>query len=206
MRAVHIGVRHDDDLAVAAIFDVELFANARAERLMIVRISSCASILTRLAFSTFRILPLSGRIAWISLVSALFGRAAGGITFDEEQLGSSFDLERQSDSLPGNALPSSDSFAGSVRAPSAPPRALRPRACPFRRSALASLGFSSKYAPSRSLTAELTNPSTSLLPSLVLVWPFKLRLGHLHADDGDQPFAHVIAARPVSFITRSASA
>src|SRR6185503_15396577 len=31
---------------------------------MIVWISECASILSRRAFSTFRILPLSGRIAW----------------------------------------------------------------------------------------------------------------------------------------------
>ena len=35
----------------------------------------------------------------------------------------------------------------------------------------ATAGFSSRYAPSRSLTIASTMPFTSVLPSLVLVWP-----------------------------------
>ena len=32
VRAVHIGIGHDDDLVIAELIDVELIANARAER------------------------------------------------------------------------------------------------------------------------------------------------------------------------------
>ena len=32
MRAVHIGIGHDDDLMIAELIDVELIADARAER------------------------------------------------------------------------------------------------------------------------------------------------------------------------------
>ena len=32
MRAVHIGIGHDDDLVIAELIDVELIADARAER------------------------------------------------------------------------------------------------------------------------------------------------------------------------------
>jgi hypothetical protein len=52
-----------------------------------VPISVRASILSKRAFSTFRILPLRGRIAWVSPVAALLGRAAGRVALDEEELG-----------------------------------------------------------------------------------------------------------------------
>ena len=54
---------------------------------MMVRISSEASILSKRAFSTFRIFPRSGRIAWTVPVPALLGGAAGRVALDEEELG-----------------------------------------------------------------------------------------------------------------------
>ena len=42
--------------------------------------------------------------------------------------------------------------------------------------------------------AELTMPSTSPLPSLVLVCAFELRLGHADGDDGGEAFAEILAA------------
>jgi hypothetical protein len=40
--------------------------------------------LSKRAFSTLRILPFSGRIAWKRPVAALLGRAAGGVALDEK--------------------------------------------------------------------------------------------------------------------------
>ena len=67
-RAVHVGVRHDDDAVVAQLVDVES-ALARPmpvpSAVISVPISAEPSILSKRARSTFRILPFSGRIAWI---------------------------------------------------------------------------------------------------------------------------------------------
>ena len=65
VRAVDVGVGHDDDLAVAEFLAVKLLgAMCRPRAWTMVRISSWPSILSMRAFSTFRILPLIGRIAW----------------------------------------------------------------------------------------------------------------------------------------------
>ena len=48
--------------------------------------SAEANILSKRAFSTFRILPLSGRIAWYLTVAALLGGAAGGIALHQVEL------------------------------------------------------------------------------------------------------------------------
>ena len=53
---------------------------------IIVLISSLPSILSKRAFSTFRILPLSGRIAWKLPVASLLGRAAGRLALDDVEL------------------------------------------------------------------------------------------------------------------------
>ena len=45
-----------------------------------------AQILSWRAFSTFRILPFSGRIAWNLAVAALLGGAAGGLALDQIEL------------------------------------------------------------------------------------------------------------------------
>ena len=53
---------------------------------MSVRISSWLSILSKRAFSTFRILPLIGSTAWNLPVAALLGRAAGRLALDDVDL------------------------------------------------------------------------------------------------------------------------
>src|SRR5512140_117535 len=54
MAAVHIGIGHDDDAAVAQPFEVEMSA----------LISLLERILSRRARSVFMILPRNGKIAW----------------------------------------------------------------------------------------------------------------------------------------------
>ena len=58
---------------------------------------------------------------------------------------------------------------------------------------LAAFGFSSRNLPRYSPTSELTMPSTSLLPSLVLVWPSNCGWGTRQRDDGGEAFAEVFA-------------
>jgi hypothetical protein len=88
MRAVHVGVGHDDDLVVAQLVGCRTRpADAGAERGdqradLLARLS----IRSKRARSTFRILPRSGRTAWLWR-AALLGRAAGAVALDEEQLG-----------------------------------------------------------------------------------------------------------------------
>ena len=65
VRAVDVGVGHDDDAVVAQLADVEVVAPMPVpSAVMSVPISCEPSILSRRARSTFRILPRSGRIAW----------------------------------------------------------------------------------------------------------------------------------------------
>jgi hypothetical protein len=64
MRAVDVGVRHDDDLVIAQLLDVEIVAAMPVPIAWIsVPISFEDSIRSNRARSTFNILPLSGRIA-----------------------------------------------------------------------------------------------------------------------------------------------
>ena len=65
MRAVDVGVGHDDDLAVAQAFEVELFADAACRGPgPSPAISLWPSTLSMRAFSTLMILPFRGRMAW----------------------------------------------------------------------------------------------------------------------------------------------
>ena len=63
--AVDVGVGHQDDLVVAELLDVEAARSPMPQpsAAMSVPISALDSILSRRARSTFRIFPLSGRIA-----------------------------------------------------------------------------------------------------------------------------------------------
>ena len=68
MGTVHVRISHDDDLIITQFADVKVisvsFGKSTAKSLIIVLISAFASTLSILAFSTFRILPRIGRIAW----------------------------------------------------------------------------------------------------------------------------------------------
>ena len=87
MGAVHVGVRHDDDLVVAQLLDVELLADAGAERgdqgadLLAGEhlVDAGALDVENLAAQRQHRLELA--------VAALLGGAAGGIALDDEQLG-----------------------------------------------------------------------------------------------------------------------
>ena len=71
VRAVDIGVGHDDDALVAQLVVVVVSAGAAAQRLdQVLHFLVLAQLARRVALATFRILPRSGRIACVSRLRA----------------------------------------------------------------------------------------------------------------------------------------
>ena len=171
VRAVHVGVGHDDDLAVAAFFHVEIVADAaaqgaddRADFLVAEHLDE-VGFLDVQDFSAQRQnrLTLESRpcLADPPAESPSTRNSFGVFVGFAAAIG---ELAGQTDCLRAN------SCGASARAPCAPLRAPRRRACLSRKSPRASLGFSSRNEPSFSFTADCTNPSTSMFSSLSLVW------------------------------------
>src|SRR5881409_63760 len=138
---------------------------------MIVRISSLDRILSIRAFCTLRILPRSGRIAWKLRSRPCLAEPPAespSTRYSSVSLGS---VTLQSASLPGSNPPSRPlRLRTSSRALRAASRA-RAALTAFAMMVRATLGLLSKNPPRASLTTLLTIPSTSELPSLVLVCP-----------------------------------
>ena len=138
-------------------------------------------------FSTFRILPRSGRIAWVERSRAETAEPPAESPSTTNSSDSDGSLIEQSASFPGSVEFSSSDLRR-VRS-----RALRAaaRACAadtaLRSTARASCGFSSRNSASRALTTDSTNPAIPGLPSLVLVWP---------SNCGSVSFAEITAVNP----------
>ena len=87
MRAVHVGVRHEDDLVVAGLLEVELLADPGADRrdqrldLLVGEHLVDAVLLDVDDLAAQRQDRLGVAVA------ALLGRAAGGVALDDEDLG-----------------------------------------------------------------------------------------------------------------------
>lgn len=70
MSSVDIGIRHDNYLVITKFTYIKSSCIPVPNAVIIALISAFPSILSSLAFSTLRILPLNGRIAWVSLLRA----------------------------------------------------------------------------------------------------------------------------------------
>ncbi len=138
---------------------------------IMVRISSLLKTLSSRDFSTLRIFPFSGRIAWnLRSLACLHEPPAESPStrYSSHNAGS---FSEQSASLPGKPA---DSKAPFLRVSSLALRAAslaRLASSDFSSILFATLGFSSRNAPSFSFTVEATRPSNSELPSFVFVWP-----------------------------------
>ena len=161
--------------------------------LIIVRISLFASILSMRAFSTLMILPRSGRIAWNERSRACLAEPPAespSTRYSSLRAGS---LMEQSASLPGSVLPSRRPLrrvrSRALRA------ALRARAALIVFSTIwrPSEGFSSRNSASFALTVVSTRVRTSVLPSLLLVWPSNCGLRSFDRDERRETLAHVLA-------------
>ena len=173
VRAVDVGVGHDHDLAVAALGQVGLFADARADGR-----DHAADFFVGQHFVFARLVGVDDLAAQrqdglILAQPAAFGAAAGRITLDQVQLALVDVAAGAVAQLAGQAAAGERAFALAEQslAPCGPLSRASAASRPFCTMTLAVLGFSSRYLFRKSPTAELTMPSTSPLPSLVLVWP-----------------------------------
>ena len=153
--------------------------NPVPKAVMMVRISWLDSILSSLAFSTLRILPRRGSIAWVRLSRPCLAEPPAESPSTRKSSAWAGSLAWQSASFPGRFATSraplrrvsSFAFLAASRALAASVALvtiLRPTE-----------GFSSRKAPSISLTMTSTMPLISLLPSLVLVCPSNWGSGSL---------------------------
>ena len=152
-----------------------------------VRISSNASILSTRAFSTLRILPLSGRMAWVSTSRpwVALPPAESPSTMNSSERRTSRVL--QSRSLCGMEPDSSALLRRvSSRALRAASRAWA-ASTPFMVRRLASAGCSSSHDSNACATTDAVNPSISGFSSLSLGWLLKV---------GSASLTDTIAIRP----------
>ncbi len=162
---------------------------------IIVAISCDESILSKRAFSTFRILPRSGRIAWTRRSRPCFAEPPAESPSTMKSSDSFGSRDWQSASLPGSEAPSSAPLRRTVsRALRAAMRA-RAASATFAQIRFATFGFSSRKAPSLSLSIVSTMDFASVFESFVLVWPSKLAPGSRMRHDRREPLAHVVAGR-----------
>ena len=161
-----------------------------------VLISSLPSILSRRAFSTLRILPRSGRMAWKRRSRPCLAVPPARVALD--------DVESRSG--PGRAPSSRPAcragcrrrrcvlahhfarLAGGV-AGAGGGQALLDDACARRAGSLPGTAAGPRRRPARPRSL------TSALPSLSLVWPSNCGFAMLDADDGGQALAHVVAGQ-----------
>ena len=196
--AVDVGIGHQDEFAVAAFGDVfELGPGRHADRLEDVEDFLVVEHLDELGLFDVEDFAPQRQDGLDVGVAARVGRAAGRIAFDQIQLGERkfaaaavAELFRQA--ARGELALAADHFAGFFGG-----LAGFGGAKALGGDQLGDRGFSSKNLLSPSLTTEVTMPSTSLLPSLVLVCPSNCGSGRRTRDDGRQSFAEIVALRDV---------
>ena len=151
------------------------------------------------AFSTFRILPRSGRIAWKRRSRPCLARAAGRVALDDEDLGEGGVLllavgELARERAPNRARP----CAGRARAPCARPRAPAPTRRSSRRSCLRDARVLLEVR-AELLVDDLLHPRLDLGgDELVLGLRGELRVLDLDRDDRGQALAAVVAGEASS--------
>ena len=134
-------------------------------------ISAFAYILSSLAFSTFRILPLSGRMACVARLLAVLAEppAESPSTMYISHLEGSLSI--QSASLPGRDIPSSADFLLVSSLAFLAASLARWESTDFSMIVFATAGFCSRKISSWPLTTLSTAPLASLFPSFCFVCP-----------------------------------
>ncbi len=170
--------------------------------LIMVRISSCASIFSIRAFSTLRILPFNGKIAWMFLSRPDFAEPPAESPSTMNISVPSFSLLAQSHNLPGRfevlsaplRLVSSLAFLAASLAAAAWMALLRIR--------FASVGCSSRKCPNCSLTVDSTKPPTSGLVSRTFVWASKCGSASFTVTTAVKPSRRSSPVVPCPFFSR----
>jgi len=87
VRAVHVGIGHDDDFVVAQVVDVELVANAGADGLHKgLDLVALQGVVHARLFDV-EDLAAQGEDCLEAAIAPLLGRAAGRVPLDDVQLG-----------------------------------------------------------------------------------------------------------------------
>ena len=195
VRAVDVGVGHQHDLVVAELGEVELLADAGAdrgdERLDLLVLAACGRVRAR---STLRIFPRIGRIAWNS---GLRARLAGPPALSPSTMNSSHCcgvLRRAVGELAGHAPTTRAATCGASRSRAwrAATRALAawlalPTAC------RASVGCSSSQSAELLVGGLLDQRAHLGVAELRLGLALELRVAQLHRHDRGEPLADVLA-------------
>ena len=202
--AVHVGVGHEDDFAVANLGGIEvLFRDAGAERGDHGADLFVGQHLVVACFFDVQNFSLEREDGLEAAVAALFGGAAGGFALDQEQL-----------AAVGIALGAVGELAGESAAIE--------RAFAAREVAGFARGFAGAGGVDR-LVDDLAGDGRVLLEEgaqplvdeglhdagdigiqLALGLSFELRLRQLHADDRDQAFADVVAGQVFFYVLEQA--
>ena len=162
-----------------------------------------ARILSILAFSTFKILPRIGRIAWNSRFRPDFADPPAESPSTIKSSVSCGLFEEQSANLPGKLEISSPDFLRvTSRARLAATRAFAAK-IPFSTIFLAICGFSKRKSEKASLKSRLVILTTSEFPSLVLVCPSNCGLGCLTEITAVKPSRTSSPVRLSSFSFKS---
>ena len=116
MRAVHVGVGHDDDAAVAQLAEIEAVADAAAQRLdQVLQLLVLPQLVGRGAGDVQDLAAQRQHRLGLA-VARLLGRAAGGIALDQEDLGLRGVLPRAVGQLAGQPQPPRGGLARGVLA------------------------------------------------------------------------------------------
>src|SRR4051794_17479892 len=193
VRAVHVGVRHEDHLVIAGLLEVELLADARAhggdERLDLVVLQDLVD--PRL-LDVEDLAAQRGHSLRVA-VAALLGRAGGGVALDHEQLGERRVLDRAVGELSRERRVLQRAFL-----PRGDARLARSGTRLRRLDGLAHDGAALLVVLLEELREAVVDDvlheaGHARVAELGLRLALELRVGELDRDDGRQTLAHVLA-------------
>ena len=171
MRAVDIGVGHDDHAVVAQILVAVFRARAAAERLDQVGDLLVGGELVVAGAGDVEDLAAQRQHGLAGAVARLLGRAAGGVALDDEELGAGGGVLRAVGELAGQAQLADRGLARDLASPGGGARARRRARSPIR----AASRLPADCRPANGRTDRGWPCSTmriaSIVASLSLVWP-----------------------------------
>jgi hypothetical protein len=192
--AVDVGVGHDDDLAVTALLEVEVLADAAAEGGNDRADLLVAEHLDEVGLLDVEDLSLEGEDGLDVGVAALLGGAAGGVAFDEEDLGLLVALGSAVGEFARQRIPFERVLASGELAGLAGGLAGLGGEDALLEDQLRLLGVLLEERPELLADGRVDERLDLRVQQLVLRLRFERRLGDLHGDDRSQALSEVVAA------------
>ena len=191
--AVDVGVGHDDDFAVAAFFQIEFLADAAAQGADDGADFLVAEHFDEVGFFHVEDFALEGEDGLDVGIASALGGPAGGKTFDQKEFGVFVALGAAIGEFAGQAGAFQGIFAAGQFAGLTGGFAGFGGHHPLLEDQLGRLGILLKIAAEFFVDGRENEGFNVRVEQFVLGLAFKLRLGELDGDDGDESFAHVVA-------------